>query len=151
MTLNFRLKFLPALVLVTLLTANLAPPVERFDAQTKAANKDERDAKLQADADALLPLFGNMPPVPVYLSDEAIDRNSGSNTEKGIAYTHCFDHETPAIYVKKSFSQTTNRKQLTNALKHELTHAWLCRDVFFLSLGHHLYVRRQGFSHRSFF
>ncbi|MGC2235884.1 MAG: hypothetical protein WA584_06965 [Pyrinomonadaceae bacterium] len=92
-------------------------PVEKF----------ERDAKLQAESDALLPLFDNMPPVPVYVNDEQIIKK-GTNTEKGIAYTDCKDHRVPTIFVKKSFYTKTNRKQIVNMLKHELTHAWLCRQ-----------------------
>ncbi len=86
----------------------------------------ERDKNLQAESDALLPLFDNMPPVPVYLKDEPILK-AGTNTEKGSAYTHCYESEKPAIFVKKIFYQKANRNRLVNALKHELTHAWLCR------------------------
>jgi hypothetical protein len=87
----------------------------------------ERDTKLQAETDALLPLFDNMASVPVYLKDEPVIK-SGTNTEKGTAYTHCYGHDEPAIFVKKIYYRKTNRKQLVNALKHELTHAWLCRQ-----------------------
>lgn len=89
--------------------------------------KFERDEKLQAEADALLPLFDKMASVPVYVKDEAILKG-GTNTEKGIAYTDCKDHKTPTIFVKKNFYRKTNRKQIVNMLKHELTHAWLCRQ-----------------------
>ena len=89
--------------------------------------KFERDEKLQAEADALLPLFDKMPPVPVYVTDEVIQK-AGTNTEKGMAYTHCYGQERPAIFFKKAYYRKTNRKQLINAMKHELTHAWLCRQ-----------------------
>jgi hypothetical protein len=88
--------------------------------------KFERDKNLQAESDRLLPLFDNMPAVPVYLKDEPILK-SGTNTEKGSAYTHCYESEKPAVFVKKIFYQKASRKRLVNALKHELTHAWLCR------------------------
>ena len=141
MTVNFYLKFLFAFLLTALSAANLAPGV-RFAAETAAANnKYERDEKLQAEADAMLPLFDNMPPVPVYVTNEIIAK-TGSNTEKGIAYTHCYDDENPAVYVKKSFYQKTNPKQLTNALKHELTHAWLCRQRL-MATGHDERFRRK--------
>ena len=144
MTANLYLKSLFAFLLTALLAANLAPG-GRFVAELpptaqQAADKYERDEKLQADANSLLPLFDNMPPVPFYVTDETITE-TGSNTEKGIAYTHCYDHENPAVFVKKSFYKKTNRKQLTNALKHELTHAWLCRQR--LMAGHDERFRRK--------
>ena len=104
-------------------------------------NKPERDERLQTQADGLLHLFDRMPPVPVYLNDEAILK-SGSNTEKGIAYTHCSNRESPSIIIKKSFYQKANQKQLINALKHELTHAWLCRQGL-MSIGHGAPFRRK--------
>lgn len=91
-------------------------PIEKF----------ESDENLQAQADALLPLFDDMPPVPVYVNDEPIIK-SGTNTEKSVAYTLCDRHKFPSIFVKKVFYQKTNQKRIANALKHELTHAWLCR------------------------
>jgi hypothetical protein len=81
-----------------------------------------------------------MPAVPVYLTDEPILR-SGTNTESGVAYTHCVGHEIPSIFVKKDFYRKTNRKQLTNILKHEMTHAWLCRQR--LMSGHDGRFRRK--------
>jgi len=89
--------------------------------------KVERDQKLQSETDALLPLFDNMPSVPVYLKDEPVLK-AGTNVDTGLAYTHCFGQERPAIFFKKVFYQKNNRKQIVNALKHELTHAWLCRQ-----------------------
>ena len=86
----------------------------------------ETDARLQAAADALLPLFGSMPPVPVYVVDDPVVKG-GTNTERGVAYTHCEGHERPSVYLKKDFAARANQKQLVNILKHELTHAWLCR------------------------
>jgi predicted SprT family Zn-dependent metalloprotease len=86
----------------------------------------EGNPTLQANTDELLILFDNMARVPVFLKDEAINK-SGTNTERGVAYTLCENFETPKIILKKSFYQKANQKQLTNILKHELTHAWLCR------------------------
>lgn len=87
----------------------------------------EFNEKLQTEAGALLPLFNQMPPVPVYLKDEPVLK-SGVNTERGVAYTNCDNFESPVIFVKKTFYQKANPKQLTNILKHELTHAFLCRQ-----------------------
>jgi len=96
---------------------------------------------LQADADALLPLFDEMRPVPVYLTDEPILK-SGSRIESGVAYTQCENHVyNPIIFIKKNFYENTNRKQLVNILKHELTHAWLCRQN--LMTGHDERFRRK--------
>lgn len=102
----------------------------------------ERDDKLQAETDALLPLFDKMPQVPVYLKDEPFLKQGGTNTERGAAYTHCDRDEFPSIFVKKIFYQKANRKQLINALKHELTHAWLCRQRL-MSVGHGPLFRRK--------
>ena len=88
--------------------------------------KGERNAKLQSDADALLSLFDKMPSVSVYLKDEPIQ--GGANIEDGVAYNVCEDHKNPTIYVKKVFYAKANRKQLVNILKHELTHAYFCRQ-----------------------
>ena len=96
--------------------------------------------ELQMDANALMPLFDNMPPVSVYLKDEPVIK-SGSNTERGVAYTQCEQHENPTIYIKKDFYQNANRQQLVNILKHELTHAWLCRRR--LMSGHDERFRRK--------
>lgn len=86
-----------------------------------------QNKKLQAEIDALLPLFDGMPPVPVYLTDKPVVK-LGTNTEKAVAYTRCENRKYPSIFVKKIFYQTANRKMLVNILKHELTHAWLCRQ-----------------------
>lgn len=91
------------------------PPKETF----------ERDGKLQSQTDALLSLFGKMPRVPIYLKDEVINKK-GSETERGVAYTACENKNQPTIFVKKIFYQKANQKQLTNILKHELTHAYFC-------------------------
>ena len=96
-------------------------------AKTEPEEKRERNAKLQTETDALLPLFGKMPQVPVYLKDEIIKRE-GSNVERGVAYTTCENKNQPVIFVKKVFYEKANRKMLTNILKHELTHAWQCRE-----------------------
>jgi hypothetical protein len=93
----------------------------------------EQNEKLQADADTLLPLFDGMPPVPVFLKDEPII-SAGTNTERGVAYTDCEARIVPSIFVKRVFYQNANRIQLVNILKHELTHAWLCRRQ--LMAGH---------------
>ena len=87
----------------------------------------ETNAKLQIQANSLLKLFGNMPKVPVYIKDEPIIK-TGSETQKGVAYTTCEDKKNPTIFVKKVFFQKANEKQLTNILKHELVHAWFCRQ-----------------------
>jgi hypothetical protein len=115
-------------LLLLLILSNPAPENQPFSVEIPAfPENSEHNENLQADADALLPLFDKMPPVPVYLKDEAFLK-SGTNTEKGAAYTHCYNHDFPTVYVKKVFYETANRKQLVNLLKHELTHAWLCRQ-----------------------
>ena len=106
-----------------------------------ASGNVERDDNLQAEADALLNLFENIPSVPVFLKDEPILK-SGTNTETGIAYTQCYEQDFPVIFVKKGFYQKANRKQFINALKHELTHAWLCRRGE-MSEGHSAKFRRK--------
>jgi len=103
----------------------------------------EHDDNLQAEADALLPLFDNMPRVPIFIKDDPM-LTTGTNTERGAAYTYCYPREFPTIFVKKIFYQKANQKQLINALKHELTHAWLCRQGL-MSVGHNE-VFRQKFS-----
>ncbi|MDQ2747062.1 MAG: SprT-like domain-containing protein [Acidobacteriota bacterium] len=109
-------------------------PDSRFD-------RAVRDKNLQAKADALLPLFDRMPSVPVYLTDEPIVQ-TGTNVETSDAYTHCDAHEYPSIFVKRIHYQTTNQKRLTNTLKHELTHAWLCRQNL-MAEGHGIDFRRK--------
>ncbi|HEX9961226.1 MAG TPA: SprT-like domain-containing protein [Pyrinomonadaceae bacterium] len=122
--------------------SNLMPVSQPFTPEAAAsANRFEHDRNLQAETDALLSLFDNMPPVPVYLKDEPILK-SGTNTERGAAYTHCYSQELPTIFVKKIFYQKTNRKQLVNLLKHELTHAWLCRQRS-MSSGHDASFRQK--------
>ncbi len=93
-----------------------------------------RDFKLQGQTDRLVKLFGEMPLVPVYLSDEIINKE-GTNTERGVAYTTCSKKDKPEIFVKNVFYEKANQKQLVNILKHELTHAWQCHQD--LTWGHH--------------
>lgn len=97
------------------------------DAVPAVSNLPETDARLQAEADALLALFDNMPSVPVFVADEVISK-SGTNTERGVAYTNCDDFQNPSIVFKREFRERVNDKQRINILKHELTHAWLCRQ-----------------------
>ncbi len=80
---------------------------------------------LQKQADSLLILFDKIPSVPVYLTDEAILKQ-GNNVERGLAYTKCIESGDPKIFIKDQFYKTKNQKQITNILKHELTHAWQC-------------------------
>jgi SprT-like family len=96
-------------------------------------NKVEKDIILQKQSDSFLNLFDNMPSVPVFVKDEPILRN-GSNTERGLAYTTCENKNVPTIFIKKVFYQKKNQKQITNILKHELTHAYFCRQGF--QVGH---------------
>jgi hypothetical protein len=113
-------------LLLTVLLLNLFPTPPQIKEAADPGDNFEHDENLQAEADALLPLFDGMPKVPVYLKDEPILK-SGTHTETGAAYTHCYPREFPNIFVKKIFYQKANRIQLVNALKHEMTHAWLCR------------------------
>lgn len=114
----------------TINTVAEKPPANKTPEREKKIQLNyERNAKLQADTDAILPLFDKMPPVPVYLKDEVINRE-GTNTERGVAYTTCENNNQPTIYMKKVFYEKANRKQLVNILKHELTHAWQCRQQY---------------------
>jgi hypothetical protein len=106
------------------------PPANAANAPEKKIQKNfERDEKLQAETDRLLPLFDRMAVVPVYLKDEVINKE-GTNTERGVAYTSCENDNQPVIFVKKVFYRKANRKMLVNILKHELTHAWQCRKGY---------------------
>lgn len=89
--------------------------------------KGTKDEKLQRQTDALVPLFGNFQSVPVFVVDEPI-KHSSSGAEPGVAYADCDRKNVPTIYVKKEFYQKANPKMLTNILKHELTHAYFCRQ-----------------------
>jgi hypothetical protein len=92
-----------------------------------ARKKAETDERLQAKSDSLLPLFDHMISVPVYLVDEPII-DKGNNTERSVAYTICENKDQPTIFVKKVFYAKWNETVLSNILKHELTHAWFCRQ-----------------------
>jgi hypothetical protein len=83
--------------------------------------------QLQQQADSLLHLLDSMPSVPVLITDEPILKE-GNNVETAIAYTTCAQRQFPEIFVKEAFYRRANEKQLINALKHELTHAWFCRQ-----------------------
>lgn len=132
MAVNFTQAVFRSLLLLAIIL-NFTLPQPFFDEAVSNENF-ETDDNLQATTDALLPLFDNMPRVPVYLKDELLLK-TGTNTERGAAYTHCYRNESPAIFMKKVFYQKANRLQLSNALKHELTHAWLCRQQL-MSVGH---------------
>lgn len=133
---NFSQAVFRTLLLLLILSNLLLPTTNQpFTPKVEiSAEQFEKDNNLQAESDALLPLFDRMPAVPVYLKDEPILK-SGTNTERGAAYTHCYSPERPTIFVKKVFYQKANRKQLVNLLKHEMTHAWLCRQGI-MSAGH---------------
>ncbi len=111
------------------------PPVDdRFD-------RTISDVNLQKRADALLPLFDRMPPVTIRLKDAPITK-SGTNVETGNAYTLCDQNSPPLIFVKRIYYQTAHPLKFENTLKHELTHAWLCRQNL-MSVGHGDIFRRQ--------
>ena len=117
----------------------IAPmPVQRADFRFE---NTERDTDLQKATDALLPLFDRMPTVPVYVVDAPILK-SGTNVETSNAYTDCDQNRFPFIFVKKNYRQTAHETRLTNTLKHELTHAWLCRQGM-MSAGHDAIFRRK--------
>lgn len=111
--------------------ANAIPP---------PSEKLERDARLQNTADTFLLLFDKMPQVPVYVKNEPIIK-TGSDTQRGVAYTICESKNSPTIYVKKAFYEKANDKQLKNILKHELTHAWFCRQG--IKTGHDARFRKK--------
>ena len=119
--------------------SNAAKP-EFIEKSSKPSEKYEGDKALQAKADALLPLFGQMSPVPVYVSDEEINK-AGTNVERGVAFTKCENDRAPVIFVKSAFYKKTNNKQIVNILKHELTHAYFCRQG--IKTGHDARFRRK--------
>lgn len=87
----------------------------------------EKIPTLQNEADLLLPLFDRMPQVPVFVKDAPVLKR-GTNVQTGVAYTDCQNKTNPTVYVKRVFYERANRKQLVNILKHELTHAYFCRQ-----------------------
>jgi hypothetical protein len=137
----YRAIFKGLFLLVILLSLTLNQPFIKDRINTNL--NFEHNDNLQAEADALLHLFDNMPKVPVFIRDEPILK-SGTNTERGAAFTHCTPQQFPTVFIKKVFYQKANQKQLINALKHELTHAWLCRQGL-MSVGHNE-IFRQKFS-----
>ncbi len=94
-------------------------------ATSEPEHKGVRNPQLQSAVNKLLPLFRTMPKVDAYVVDEPIER-TGSEVEKGVAYTTCSPSKIPVLYIKKTFYGRANGQQLTNILKHELTHAWFC-------------------------
>jgi hypothetical protein len=90
-------------------------------------DKVAKVAELQKKADSLLNLFDNMASVPLFTKDEPILK-TGTNTERGLAYTICENKNQPTVFIKKVFYEKANQKQLINILKHELTHAYFCRQ-----------------------
>ena len=107
--------------------SNILPTPTAAAVNIEKRENFERAMKLQKETDALLQLFDKMPQVPVFLKNEIINKE-GSNTERGVAYTTCENKNQPTIFVKKVFYENANGKQLVNILKHELTHAWQCRQ-----------------------
>jgi hypothetical protein len=95
-------------------------------------DKVSKDSELQKKSDSFLYLLDKMPSVPIYLKDEPILK-TGTNTEKGLAYTICESNK-PTIFIKKVFYQTKNQKQIDNVIKHELVHAYFCRQG--VQVGH---------------
>jgi SprT-like family len=155
-----KLLFLIALLAIAIFTAAViwnhfqTPPLvetqENSNSQTAQISnakpekplekKLERNSKLQAQTDSLLYLFDKIPSVPIYLKDEPIIKN-GTNVEHGVAYTDCGKNKSPTIYIKKVFYEKANQKQLTNILKHELTHAWQCKKS--IMSGHDAEFRKK--------
>jgi hypothetical protein len=124
------IKYTALIWLPVLLILPILSPIRPLTFEKNPSNNFKSFAQndnLQAETDALLPLFDEMPPVPVFLRDEPVLK-SGTSIESGVAYTNCENHDNPTIFIKKIFYEKTNRKQLVNILKHELTHAWLCRQ-----------------------
>lgn len=93
--------------------ASVPAPIELFD------------ASLQTRADKLATLFGELASVPVYLTESADGETD--DLVRGVAYTRCVVRE-PTIVIKEEFYRRANETQLINILKHELTHAFFCRD-----------------------
>src|SRR5215204_2948015 len=137
---NFKFAPLKWLLGLLILPFLATPPPFTSETSSIPVERPVQNGKLQADTDELLPLFDEMPPVPVFIRDAPVLK-SGTNIETGVAYTNCENHENPTIFIKRSFYEKTNRKQLVNILKHELTHSWLCRQN--LMSGHDEIFRRK--------
>jgi hypothetical protein len=115
----------PAVVSIAAANVSNTNQISNVNAKPVSEQKGLKDAKLQSQSDKLLPLFNNMPSVPVFTIDEPILK-TGSETQKGVGYTVCLTGDKPIIYLKKEFLNKSNQKQLVNILKHELVHAWFC-------------------------
>ncbi len=127
-------------ILFLVILLNLVPTPQLTAETPISREKSDRNDNVQAETDALLSFFDQMPPVPVFLKEEPIIV-SGTNTERAVAYTDCAAHDNPTITVKESFYQKANHIQIVNILKHELTHAWLCRQE--LMSGHDARFRQK--------
>ena len=117
------------------------PPINEKPTPDARLSNTLRDSKLESETDALLTFFDNMPKVPIYLKDEPILKK-GNETETGVATTFCDNNVSPFIIIKKVYYKKANRIQLKNTLKHELTHAWLCRQNL-MSVGHNEVFRKK--------
>jgi hypothetical protein len=91
-----------------------------------AKKKLAKNETLQDRVDSLLYFFDKMSSVLAFIIEEPVIAK-GDETQRGVAYTICENNE-PTILVKKTFYEKKNQKQLTIVLKHELTHAWFCRQ-----------------------
>lgn len=120
--------------------ANVSNQVSANKPNSILSEKVTKVADLQAKADTFLHLFDNMPTVPFYLKDEPILK-TGTNTERGLAYTICEPNNKPTIFIKKVFYQKANLRQLNNVVKHELVHAWFCRKG--VQVGHDEQFRKK--------
>lgn len=113
--------------LLFLYAAESAQITPKSTAQNLPTEKLSHDRNLQQQADDLLHLFEFTPSVTVFLTDKPLVKN-GNSIERGVAYTTCDQSNKPMVFIKKEFYESVNQIQLTNILKHELTHAWLCRQ-----------------------
>jgi hypothetical protein len=110
----------------SVVNSNSAPANSPVNRTNEEPPKGRKESRLQAESDALVRLFGKMPKVEVFVTDEPIEKKAGSETERGVAYTTCSTEKVPTIFVKNSFYTKAPLQQRSNILKHELTHAWFC-------------------------
>jgi beta-lactamase regulating signal transducer with metallopeptidase domain len=113
---------------VEVVSNKISNQASNVNAKSVLDKKTEQSEKLQNETNALLSLFDKkMQIVSVFIKDEPILK-SGTEAQQRVAYTICENKTNPTIFVKKVFYQDVNKKQLINILKHELTHAYFCRQ-----------------------
>jgi hypothetical protein len=100
------------------------PPPPEFDDEDGVAVEQisEDEMRLQILANNLLPLFDNMPPVPVYIRPAASEATFLKNPNAA-----AFHSTAGRIVFKQEYYEANkeNLQELGLLMKHELTHAWM--------------------------